>query len=352
MFDPEKFISEKVEEAKKTITGNAIIAVSGGVDSSVAAAIVAKAIGERLTAVHVDNGFMRKHSDEIGESEWVVASLKKVGVNAILVDAEEQFLNARLDMHKIYPKGIPEASKSEMQNDGFSKPLKEVVEPEVKRKIIGEQFIRVFEKEARKVNAKFLIQGTLAPDWIESGGGIRDNIKSHHNVGGLPPDMGIELYEPNHELYKDEVRKVARALGLPEELSERQPFPGPALAIRIIGPPNKENTAIVREANYIWEQVLENAFKEGRLDKMPEQYLTGYFPDLKTVGVHGDVRCHGGAIGLRAFKTLDFMSGQASNIPFEILEEASIKITNVLKEKVNRVFYDVTHKPPGTTEFE
>jgi len=336
MFDADEFIQKTIKDTQDIIKGKAVIAVSGGVDSTVAAVLIGRAIGDKLTAVHVDSGFMRKHSEEMGESAWVIKTLKEAGVNSILVDATEQFANAQLK--------LPDGS--------LSKPLKEVTEPEIKRKIIGEQFIRVFEKEAKKVDAEYLIQGTLAPDWIESGGGIRDNIKSHHNVGGLPEKMGFKLYEPNRDIYKDEVRKVARALGLPKELSERQPFPGPALAIRIVGAPNKENTEIVREANYIWEQTLEKAFKDGRLKKVPEQYLAGYFPELKTVGVHGDVRCHSGAIGLRAFETLDFMSGKASKIPHEILEEASIKITNKLKEKVNRVFYDITNKPPGTTEFE
>lgn len=336
MFDPEEFISKTIEEAKKVITGHAVIAVSGGVDSSVAAVLIGRAVGDKLTAVHVDSGFMRKHSDEMGESEWVVKTMKESGVNCILVDATEKFANAQFK--------LPDGS--------LSKPLKEVTDPELKRKIIGEQFIRVFEEEAKKVDAEFLIQGTLAPDWIESGGGIRDNIKSHHNVGGLPEKMNLKLYEPNRDIYKDEVRKVARALGLPPELSERQPFPGPALAIRIIGPPNQENTDIVREANYIWERTIEKAFKDGRLKKIPEQYIAVYFPTLRTVGVHGDVRSYAGAIGLRSFETVDFMSGQASNIPYDVLEEASIKITNKLKEKVNRVFYDMTHKPPGTLEFE
>jgi GMP synthase (glutamine-hydrolysing) len=337
MFDPEKFITDTIAETKEKINGRAVIAVSGGVDSTVAAVLIGRAIGDRLTAIHVDSGYMRKHSEVMGESEWVIQTLKEAGINCILVNAKEQFENAQL---KLSP-------------DFMSAPLKEVLDPEIKRKIIGEQFIRVFEKEAKKVNAQYLIQGTLAPDWIESGGGIRDNIKSHHNVGGLPERMNLKLYEPNRQIYKDEIRKVARALGLPAELAERQPFPGPALAIRIIGAPlSEDNVKVCREANYIWEREIEAAFESGEIKKKPEQYLIGYFPNAKTVGVHGDVRCHGGAIALRAFETIDFMSGQFSKLPLSVIDRASIKITNALKEKVNRIFYDVTNKPPGTTEFE
>lgn len=359
MFNPEKFIEEKVAEAKKIIEGNAVIAVSGGVDSSVAAVIVSRAIGNRLTAVHVDNGGMRKLPNGENESEWVIKMLKENGVNAILVNAGEQFLKARLDISKAYKSTFPNIDRgilTELEFGYVTKPLEEVIHPEVKRKIIGEQFIRVFEQEARKTGAKWLVQGTLAPDWIESGGGMRDNIKSHHNVGGLPPDMNVTLYEPNYNIYKDEVRQVAKVLGLPHN---RQPFPGPGLYIRVIGgPANTQNLSVVRETNFIWEQTIEEAVEKGQIPaedeegRIERQYLTGYFPNAKTVGVHGDVRCHAGAIALRCFRTKDYMSGFYEKIPHEIIDKASIMITNQLKDHVNRVFYDCTNKPPGTTEFE
>jgi len=309
---------------------------------------------------------MRKLPNGENESEWVVKTLKEHGVNAILVDAKEQFYKARLDLQKSF-KNYPnidagllnELQRPEAALDNFkeweqlTKPLEEVVHPEIKRKIIGEQFIRVFEKYARQAEAEWLIQGTLAPDWIESGGGIRDNIKSHHNVGGLPPNMNVKLFEPNRELYKDEVRQVAKNLNLPKELYARQPFPGPGLAIRVVGPANEANIAVVREANFIWEKTIEDAVEQEIIPiGIERQYLTGYFPEAKTVGVHGDIRCYGGAIALRCFTTTDYMAGEYEQLPHPILDKASRSITNKLKDHVNRVFYDCTNKPPGTTEFE
>lgn len=358
MFNPKKFIKEVVSKAKSTIfENNAVIAVSGGVDSTVAAVLVGRVIGDRLTAVHVDNGYMRRLSNGEYESQWVCKVLKDNGVeNVILIEAEEEFLNARLDLSKAYEEDFSDLDigiLNEIEEGVLTKPLKEVVHPEVKRKIIGEQFIRVFEREARKVNSGYLVQGTLAPDWIESGGGLRDNIKSHHNVGALPKDMNVTLFEPNRDIYKDEIRKVARELGLPKELSERQPFPGPGLAIRVVNAPaNKENVSIVREANYIWERTIDNAIEDGILKRVERQYLAGYFPKARTVGVHGDIRSYAGAVALRCFRTKDYMAGYFEKLPFNLIDKASIEITNTLKNHVNRVFYDCTNKPPGTTEFE
>lgn len=212
MFDVEKFVKEAIEELKK-LKGKAIIAVSGGVDSSVAAKLGSMALGKNLTAVYVDTGLMRK-----GESDFVKNLYGKMNLKFVFVDAKKEFLEA----------------------------LKGIVDPEEKRKIIGEKFIRIFERIAREEKAEYLIQGTIAPDWIESGGGLRDTIKSHHNVGGLPKDMKIKIVEPLRHLYKDEVRKVARFLGL--EVAERQPFPGPGLAVRIIGEVTEERLRIVRKA--------------------------------------------------------------------------------------------------------
>ena len=228
MFDAEKFIEKTVVQLKKDIDGKTLIAFSGGVDSTVCATLVNKAIGKQLIAVHVDTGYMRKN-----ESENVKKLMKQLGLNFRFVDANKEFYRA----------------------------LKGVEDPEKKRKIIGEKFIRVFEKVAEEEKIEYLVQGTIAPDWIESGGALRDTIKSHHNVGGLPEKMSLNLIEPLRDLYKDEVRKVARILELP--VSERQPFPGPGLAIRIIGEATPERTEIVREACDIVEKEIESAGEQG-----------------------------------------------------------------------------------------
>jgi GMP synthase (glutamine-hydrolysing) len=315
MFKPEKFIADEISRLQKEVPGKAIIAVSGGVDSTVCAALVARAIGDRLLAVYVDTGFMRK-----GETEMVDGVLKRLGVKHKVVDASEEYFAA----------------------------LKGITEPERKRKIIGEKFIRIFEREAKAYGAEYLVQGTIAPDWIESGGGLRDTIKSHHNVGGLPEDMHLKLVEPLRDLYKDEVRKVARALDV--EVAERQPFPGPGLAIRILGEPTRESAEIVREACAIVEEELERAAAEGKM-KLPWQYFAALLP-VKSVGVQGDVRAYGYTIVVRAVDSLDAMSAAYSKVPHEVLECISIRITNKMKDKVNRVVYDVTNKPPGTIEWE
>jgi len=315
MFKAEKFIEKTVIELQEKIEGKALIAFSGGVDSAVCASLVNKAIGKQLIAVHVDTGYMRKN-----ESEIVKKLMKKLGLNF-------RFINA---------------------SDEYFKELKKIIEPEQKRKIIGEKFIHIFEKVAKKEDIDFLVQGTIAPDWIESGDGLRDTIKSHHNVGGLPDHMKLTLVEPLRDLYKDEVRKVARALKL--SVSERQPFPGPGLAIRIMGEATPERTEIVREACDIVENEIEAAVSKNLMEK-PWQYFAVLLP-VKTVGVQGDKRAYGYTIAIRAVQSIDAMTCSYSKIPHEILDNISIKISNIMGNKINRIVYDVTNKPPGTVEWE
>ena len=315
-FKPEKFIEEAVKEIKNSVDGNVIIAWSGGIDSTTTSVLVNKAVGERLLCIFVDTGFMRKN-----EPERMKEIGKALGLRIKMVDAKNRFLSA----------------------------LKGVKDPEKKRKICGELFIRIFEEEARNFEAKYLAQGTIAPDWIESGGGIRDTIKSHHNVGGLPEKMGLKLIEPLRELYKDEVRKVGKVLGIPKEIYTRQPFPGPGLAIRIVGEVTEERVNIIREACAITEKEIESAVAEGKMEK-PWQYFAVLLP-TKSVGVHGDVRAYGYTVVIRAVDSIDGMSAAYSKIPHEVLQKISIKITNELKDKVTRVVYDITNKPPGTIEY-
>jgi GMP synthase (glutamine-hydrolysing) len=226
--------------------------------------------------------------------------------------------------------------------------MKGVTEPEAKRKVIGEKFIRVFERESKKIDSDVLVQGTIAPDWIESGGGVRDTIKSHHNVGGLPKDMKLVLCEPLRDLYKDEVRKLARHLEIP--VAERQPFPGPGLAVRVLGEATPERTAIVREACHIVEEEIDRAVKAGECER-PWQYFAALLP-VRSVGVHGDIRVYGETIVVRAVESLDAMSAQYSPLPHALLERISVRITNELGQHITRVVYDVSHKPPGTIEWE
>jgi GMP synthase (glutamine-hydrolysing) len=233
-------------------------------------------------------------------------------------------------------------------SERFLNNLSGVTDPEEKRKVIGEQFIRVFEGEQEGCGAKFLVQGTIAPDWIESGGGNRDVIKSHHNVGGLPEDVDLIIVEPLREFYKDEVRAIARDLGISS--SERQPFPGPGLAVRVLGDITPDRVAACREACYIVETRLQAAAAEGRCE-LPWQYFAALLP-VRSVGVHGDARVHGETVVVRAVMSLDGMSAKFSEIPHDLLAEISTEITNSLKGQVNRVVYDITHKPPGTIEWE
>jgi GMP synthase (glutamine-hydrolysing) len=317
-FDAGKFIDESITAIRQQVKGKkAIMAVSGGVDSSVAAVIASRALGRNIRCVFVDTGLMRKD-----EAKNIKSIMAKAGVSVQVVDARKGFFSA----------------------------LKKAKEPERKRKIIGEKFIRIFESEAKKSGATFLVQGTIAPDWIESGAGLRDTIKSHHNVGGLPKKMGMLICEPLRELYKDEVRKVGQALGLPGSICGRQPFPGPGLAVRIMGEATPEKAEIVREACAIVEEELELAASEGKMEK-PWQYFAVLLP-VKTVGVLGDARAYGYTIAVRAVESMDGMTAKACRIPPEVLERISDRITRQLKEHVNRVVYDVTSKPPGTIEWE
>ncbi len=314
MFDPKAFVEEQVAALRASVKGRAIIAVSGGVDSTTAAVIASRALADRLLAVYVDTGLMRK-----GETEDVEKTLKDLHVHHKVLRAADEYFAA----------------------------LKGVTDPERKRHIIGNKFIELFEREAAACDAEYLVQGTIAPDWIESGGQLRDRIKSHHNVAGLPENMKLKLVEPLRDLYKDEVRKVARELGI--RVAERQPFPGPALAIRVIGEVTPERVELAREASAIVEEELEAAAKKGTIS-VPWQYFATLLP-VQTVGVHGDLRVYGHTVAVRAVESIDGMSGTYSKIPHEVLDRISIRITNELTG-VNRVVYDITNKPPATIEWE
>ncbi|PJE94751.1 GMP synthase (glutamine-hydrolyzing) [Streptomyces carminius] len=303
----------------------AICGLSGGVDSAVAAALVNKAIGERLTCVYVDHGLMRKGESEQVEKDFVAAT----GVQLRVVDAEKRFLDA----------------------------LAGVADPEQKRKIIGREFIRVFEQAASEIVAEagsgeeaveFLVQGTLYPDVVESGGGTGTaNIKSHHNVGGLPEDLRFELVEPLRKLFKDEVRMVGQELGLPEEIVQRQPFPGPGLGIRIVGEVTKERLDLLREADAIAREELTAAGLDRDIWQCPVVLLA----DVRSVGVQGDGRTYGHPVVLRPVSSEDAMTADWSRLPYETLARISTRITNEVAD-VNRVVLDVTSKPPGTIEWE
>jgi len=315
-FDSQKFVEEAVQQVKGAVgTSTAVIGASGGVDSTVAAAIGARALGHQLTAVFVDTGLLRK-----GEPAQAEAMLGGLGLRLVHAKAAPEFIEA----------------------------LKGVTDPEAKRLAIGEKFVRVFEREAEKTGAKFLMQGTIAPDWIESGGGPRDTIKSHHNVGGLPADLKLSVVEPLRDLYKDEVRKVARHLGL--AVAERQPFPGPGLAVRCLGECTPERVEIVREACAIVEEEIDKAVAAGTMEA-PWQYFAALLP-VKSVGVHGDLRAYGETVVVRAVHSIDGMSAAYSKVPHETLDRISVRITNTLKRSVNRVVYDISNKPPATVEWE
>jgi GMP synthase (glutamine-hydrolysing) len=314
VFDPATFVTETVADIRARVTGKAILAASGGVDSTVAAVLASRALGSDLLAVFVDTGLMRK-----GEVEDVARTLREMDVNHRTIDAKEEFLAA----------------------------LNGVGDPEEKRKTIGRKFIDIFAREAKPFDAEFLIQGTIAPDWIESGGQLRERIKSHHNVAGLPDVMPLKLVEPLRDLYKDEVRKVARLLDV--RVAERQPFPGPGLAVRCLGEVTRDKLEIVRNACAIVEEEIEAAVKAGKMG-LPWQYFAVILP-ARSVGVHGDVRVYGWSVAVRAIESIDGMSGQYSRIPHEVLERISVRITNE-NPNVNRVAYDVTNKPPATIEWE
>ena len=314
-FAPEKFTEEAIARLKTELTDKAIIAASGGVDSTVAAVLAARAAGDNLLAIYVNTGYMR-----LNETKFVSSMLENLGVQYKVIDASKRFYEG----------------------------LRGVIDPEEKRKIIGELFIRVFEEEARKYGGKFLVQGTIAPDWIESGGGLRDTIKSHHNVGGLPEDMEMKLCEPIRELYKDEVRSLAEFLKV--SVAHRQPFPGPGLAVRVMGEATPERTEVVRQACHIAEEEMELASERNEME-IPWQYFAVLIP-VKTVGVQGDVRAYGNTIAVRAVQSYDAMTAQALDVPYPVLKKISERITRELKSDVNRVVYDITDKPPGTIEWE
>jgi GMP synthase (glutamine-hydrolysing) len=311
----------EIEKAKALIGSKRVICgLSGGVDSAVAAAIIQKAVGNQLTCVFVDHGLLRKGEAEQVERDFVAST----GVQLVVVDAKDQFLNA----------------------------LKDVTDPEEKRKIIGREFIRSFEVAARNIavggEVEFLVQGTLYPDVVESGGGTGTaNIKSHHNVGGLPDDLQFTLVEPLRTLFKDEVRQVGLELGLPEEIVWRQPFPGPGLGIRIIGSVTQERLDILREADTIARAELKLAGLDREIWQCPVVLLA----DVRSVGVQGDGRTYGHPIVLRPVSSEDAMTADWSRVPYEILEKISTRITNEVRD-VNRVVLDVTSKPPGTIEWE
>ena len=316
----DSFVEESIKQIRdKVKDGKVLLALSGGVDSSVCAGLLSKAIGKQLTCVFVDHGLLRKNEGD--EVENIFGKNGKFDLNFIRVNAQDRY---------------------------YSK-LSGVTEPEKKRKIIGEEFIRVFEEESKKIGAvDYLAQGTIYPDVVESGlGGESAVIKSHHNVGGLPDYVDFkEIIEPLRNLFKDEVRKVGLELGLPESLVFRQPFPGPGLGIRIIGEVTAEKVKIVQDADYIYREEIAKA----GLDKNINQYFAA-LTNMRSVGVMGDERTYDYAIALRAVKTVDFMTAEAADIPFDVLQTIMSRIINEVRG-VNRVFYDITSKPPGTIEFE
>lgn len=312
----EDLIQKMIREIKSEVGGaKAIIGLSGGIDSSVATALAAQALGNKLTAVFVDHGFMRQ-----GEPEAIEETFKKFDINFVIANAQKRFI----------------------------KKLKGVVDPEKKRKVIGEEFIRVFEEIAETSDAEYLLQGTIYPDRIESGFKKNsDVIKSHHNVAGLPSNIKFKkIVEPLRDLYKDEVRKVAKMLNLPAEIVNRQPFPGPGLAVRIIGELTEEKVEITKKADAVVREEIEKA---GLQEKVWQYFAV--LTDIKATGVKGDARAYGYVVAVRVAESQEAMTANFAQIPYPVLERISTKITNEIPQ-VTRVVYDITHKPPATIEWE
>lgn len=315
MIDPASFTEEAIRKLRDEVPGKAIIAASGGIDSTAAALLTERALGDRARALFVDTGLLRQ-----GELERVSEFFRAGGLRFDVLHAADRFLAAL---------------------DGIS-------DPEEKRRRIGATFIRLFETEAETFGTDRLVQGTIAPDWIESGGALRDTIKTHHNVGGVPKDSRLVLVEPLRDLYKDEVRALARYLGIPA--ADRQPFPGPGLAVRVNGPVNAERVRRARVANAIVEEEVERAVAAGAM-QAPWQYFAVLLP-VRTVGVLGDNRVHGEAVSVRAVDSVDAMTATSSALPREVLATIAERITRELHGEVVRVLYDITDKPPATIEWE
>lgn len=313
MFDSSEFIREAREQIASSLGGGkGILACSGGQDSTLLAVLSNEAVGASVLTVFIDTGLLRK-----GERERVEDIFKSYGLHYRILDRSDLFIDN----------------------------LKGIADPEEKRKAIGKTFIDVFSEVAEEFGAEYLLQGTIAPDWIESGGGARDTIKSHHNVGGLPKDMKLKLVEPLRDLYKDEIREVSNYLKLPSNI---QPFPGPGLAVRVIGEITREKLDLLRGITDIVEEEIQGHY--GDKAEKPWQFFSVLLP-VKTTGIHGDKRSYGLTAAIRVIDSMDAMSGSFTKIPWDLMEKMSTRITNEYGA-VNRVVYDVTNKPPGTIEWE